>query len=57
MDGRLAGILFVGSCTVLALLLLTDLISPLVSGSVFAIALVVLGGLSGGFRKGRTSLG
>ena len=51
MNGKTATIIFVGVCIVLAILLLFGVISPLVSGSVFAIALVLLGGISGGFRK------
>jgi len=38
-------------CVVLAVLLLTRSITPILSGTVFAIALVVLGVLSAGFRK------
>jgi hypothetical protein len=51
MNGKTAAIIFVGVCVVLAILLLFGVISPLVSGSVFAIALVLLGGISNGFRK------
>jgi hypothetical protein len=51
MSGKSAGLLFLGVCIVLAALLLARVITPLVSGSVFAIVLVLLGGLSGGFRK------
>ena len=51
MNGKNEAVIFVGVCVVLAILLLFGLISPLVSGSVFAIALVLLGGISGGFRK------
>jgi len=51
MRGKSAGFLFLGICMVLAALLLTKTIAPLVSGCVFAVALVALDGLSGGFRK------
>jgi len=51
MNGKTAAIIFVGVCVVLAILLLFGAISPLVSGSLFAIALVLLGGISNGFRK------
>lgn len=51
MNGKAAAIIFVGVCVVLAILLLFRVISPLVSGSVFAVALVLLGGISNGFRK------
>ena len=51
MNGKTAGFIFVGVCVVLTVLLLFGVLSLLVSGSVFAIALVLLGGISGGFRK------
>jgi hypothetical protein len=51
MNGKTAAFIFVGVCIVLAILLLFGVIGPLVSGSAFAIALVLLGGISGGFRK------
>jgi uncharacterized membrane protein len=51
MNGNIAAFLFLGVCVILAILLLTDAIGPLLSGSIFAVALVLLGGLSGGFRK------
>jgi len=51
MNRTFAGIFFLGICVVLALLLLTGTISPLVSGSVFALALIVAGGLSRGFSS------
>jgi len=51
MKGKSAGFIFLGICVILAALLLTGMINPLQSGTVFAIALVLLGGLSGGFRK------
>ena len=51
MNGKTAAFIFVGVCVVLAILLLFRVISPVVSGSVFAIALVLLGGASAGFRK------
>ncbi len=46
MDGKVAGFLFLGVCLILAVLLLTRTIAPLLSGTVFAVALVVFGGLS-----------
>ncbi len=56
MDGKVAGFLFLGVCLILAVLLLTRTITPLVSGTVFAVALVVFGGLSRGFgRQGGSS--
>lgn len=45
-----AGFLFLCVCVALAVLLLTDAITPLVSGEIFAVALVLLGVLSRGFR-------
>ncbi len=55
MSGRVAGLLFLGICVVLAILLLIGTITPLLSGSIFAVALVLLGGLSRGFRKSEDS--
>lgn len=52
MNGRTAGLVFLGVCVILALLLLTRTIGPVLSGAIFAIALAVLGGLSRGFRRG-----
>ena len=51
MDRKLAGFLFLGVCVVIAALLLMQTISIVIGSAVFAIALAVLGGLSGGFRK------
>ncbi|MCG3120344.1 MAG: hypothetical protein ALAOOOJD_03003 [bacterium] len=51
MKGRKAGFIFLGVCVILAALLFAKAISPLQSGTIFAIALVLLGGFSGGFRK------
>lgn len=51
MKGRTASFVFLGICVILAALLLTKAITPIQSGTVFAIALVLLGGISGGFRK------
>jgi len=51
MGKRTAGILFLGICLLLAILLITRTITFLVSGSVFAISLVALGTASKGFRK------
>lgn len=54
MKKNIAGLMFLGVCIILAILLITKLISPFVSGSVFAIALVLLGGFSKGFRKNKS---
>ncbi len=51
MTRNLALSLFLGTCILLAILLITRVITPLVSGIIFAAALVLFGGLSGGFRK------
>jgi hypothetical protein len=51
MGGKTARFVFLGICVILAALLLAQVITPIVSGTIFAIALVLLGGFSGGFRK------
>lgn len=51
MKGKTASFVFLGICVILAALLLVKTITPIQSGMVFAIALVLLGGCSGGFRK------
>ena len=50
MDRSIAAVVFLAVCIVLALLLLSGTISPIISGVVFAVALVILGVLSRGFR-------
>jgi len=52
MNNKTAAYLFLGICSILAILLITKTITILTSSYVFAIALVVLGGLSRGFRGG-----
>jgi len=51
MGKRKAVAAFVGVCILLAVLLVVHSITPLVSGPVFAVSLVGLGTVSGGFRK------
>lgn len=51
MKRQTAGFLFLCICFVLAGLLLIKVITPLVSGAIFAVALVLFGGLSRGFRR------
>ncbi len=51
MNRKLAVFIFLDICVILAILLLLRSIPPLLSGIVFAVSLVVLGILSGGFRK------
>jgi hypothetical protein len=50
VNRKLAVTIFTGICVVLAILLLVGAITPLVSGIIFAVALVLLGLLSWGFR-------
>ena len=51
MDRKSAAISFLAVCIILAILLLTKTISSTVSGILFAIALVLFGLISNGFRK------
>jgi len=51
MDGKIAVILLVNICVILAVLLLIQAVTPLISGVIFAIVLVTLGVLSKGFRR------
>ena len=46
-----AVLIFLGICLVLAALLVARMIRPVVSGAIFAVALITLGGFSRGFRK------
>ncbi len=54
MNGKTARIVFLVVCLGLAVLLLTGVITFLVSGCIFAAALVILGGMSRGFRSGKS---
>lgn len=51
MNKKSASLVFLAVCLMLAILLLTKTITPMVSGSVFAVALVTLGLMSRGFRN------
>lgn len=51
MSGRAASFLLLTVCVALALLLFLGWVGPTVCGWTFAIALVVLGVLSHGFRR------
>ena len=51
MRRKEAGLAFLGVCVVLAILLVAKRITPVVSGGIFAIALVSFGLLSRGFRR------
>lgn len=53
MSGKMAGSLFLVICIVLAVLLMARVITPMISGLVFAAALAGLGIASGGFRRTR----
>ena len=50
MKRTIAVTFFLGVCLILALLLLTKTITLIISSLIFAIALVIFGGLSRGFR-------
>jgi hypothetical protein len=51
MSGKKAGKLFLSICVVLAILMLTQVLTPIVGGSIFAVALVAFGVPSHGFRR------
>lgn len=51
MKRKLALSLFLGTCVILALLLLMQAVRPVVAGGLFAMALVGFGGLSRGFTR------
>jgi len=51
MNKKSASLLFLSVCIVLAILLLTKSINSTVSGSIFALALIILGVASKGFAK------
>jgi hypothetical protein len=51
MDRKLALSLFLATCVLLAILLILQVINTLMSGIIFALALILFGGLSRGFRK------
>jgi uncharacterized membrane protein len=51
MKGKIARPVFIGVCVGLAILLLAQVITPIVAGAIFALALAVLGGFSRGFRR------
>ena len=53
MDRKVAGLAFLGVCIVLAVLLVTRRIGIVVSGALFAVALVLLGSRLG--RRGGTA--
>jgi hypothetical protein len=51
MKKKAASLMFLGVCLFLAVLLAFGGISPVLSGSIFAVALVAFGFLSHGFKK------
>ncbi len=51
MKFKTAAILFLIICLIIVILLLTDSISGFVAGILFALALVIIGVLSKGFKK------
>lgn len=51
MNRKMAGLGFLGVCLVLAVLLLAKIISPVLSGTIFAVALAGFGICSRGFKK------
>jgi hypothetical protein len=51
MNGKKAGIFFLGACLILAILLLMQVLTPIVGGIIFAVALVAFGVPSNSFRK------
>lgn len=51
MNAKIAIPLFLAVCVILVCLLLFGAIAPIASAAVFALALVVFGGSSRGFRK------
>lgn len=55
MKRKTAALSFLAICLALAILLLTNTISPMVGGILFAIALVLFGVASRGFTTGNAS--
>lgn len=55
MKRKTAVAFFLGVCMILAFLLLSKIITSTISGLIFAVALVLFGGLSRGFRGKETA--
>lgn len=53
MKKNTAGISFLIFCLILAFLLLTHTITSIQSGALFALALIIFGGISKGFTKNK----
>lgn len=51
MNRKKAGIFFAGTCLILAILMVTQVLTPIMGALVFAVALVAFGVPSNGFRK------
>jgi len=51
MNGKKARILFLITCIILGILLLTHVLTYIVSGIIFAVALIAFGVPSDGFRR------
>ena len=51
MNRKKAALFFLGTCMILAVLLLMQVVTPIVGGFIFAVALVAFGVPSNGFRK------
>jgi ABC-type sulfate transport system permease subunit len=51
MNRKIAGFSFVGACIIIAILMLTQVVTPIVGGIIFAVALAASGVSSNGFRK------
>jgi len=51
MKRNTAILLFLASCIIIAVLLITRLITPIVGGTLFAVVLILFGLLSRGFTK------
>ncbi|MGB7517187.1 MAG: hypothetical protein WBR14_16340 [Candidatus Acidiferrum sp.] len=51
MNGKKASIFFLITCIILAVLLLTHVLTNIASGIIFAVALVAFGVPSNGFRR------
>ena len=54
MNKKTASFIFVGICIIIAALLLTQVVSPIVGTLIFAVTLVFFGGLSKGFKENKS---
>ena len=51
MNGKKARLCFLATCIILAILMLTRVLTNITGGAIFAVALATFGGLSKGFRR------